>query len=140
MKTITQNFTYHDVFASALATYFNLRKELEASRIGGNAYTASKVAEALAVLSSCLLYAVILRRNAPENTNIPKGHIELAKWAGTKFEECRQTCKNDNLALDCYYALTIEKMDAAGLVATNERNFGERAPTLEEKLEAMRQR
>jgi len=84
-----QLFEYHNVFATGLAVYINLRKDIDASITTVDTHLKNaKRNEAIALLKSNLIYAIMLKRNEHQNRDIPtKNYVDLINWIEDKMDE-----------------------------------------------------
>jgi hypothetical protein len=121
-----QMLEYHSVFASNLAIYMNIRKELETGASGSMASTlASKKREALSIIRSNTLYAIILKRNDVENNDIPTtaDMVDLIKWYNQLEKNVAKQLPDNHDALDAMYSIMVRKQEVAGLTANSEKTM-----------------
>lgn len=103
---------YHQVFSSLLATYFNLKKEIDSQP--QPKILNEKKKEVISILRSAYGYAVQLKRNTPENLNIPKEPEKLVKYIDERLEYLKNNCTD---YIEAFFFETTQKMELAGLTA-----------------------
>lgn len=116
-------FEYHSVFAATLAIYINIRKEI-ASETFGNQAKSAKRREAMAILWSNIIYAIMLKRTDEENANIPTSNYPaLVEWLKAQEKAFRGADLGEDEVLDAFFALTVRKLELAGLTANSEKTM-----------------
>ena len=130
-------FEYHSVFASTLAIYLNIRKEIESSK---SFDVAAKRKEALAILRSNTLYAIVLKRNDVENEGIPTDETGLLKWYAQKEEQVKKAASSPDDALDTLFCLMVRKQEVAGLTANSEKSYTSKMNMLISQVEREKRR
>lgn len=110
LEETQQNLNYHFVFSSILANYFNLKKDIDS---GTNAKLAEhKKQEVISLLRSAYGYAIQLKRNAPENADIPKEPEKLVHYIDKRIEKLK---KETSDYIEAFFFETAQKMEIAGL-------------------------
>lgn len=119
-------YEYHAVFASTLATYYNIRKELETS-VNDIRVIENKRKELKAIIRSNLIYAIMLKRLDVENQDIPTDNeVTLITWLNEKEEEYNRLELRPNEVIEALFALMVRKQEVAGLTAFSEKNLTSR--------------
>lgn len=129
-------YQYHEVFASVLASYYNLRKELEGKRTAG--MENEKIAEIISLLRTSTIYAVQIRRKNKANRDLPSETCEIVKWYQDRENEYKEKLKNSGIKfgyIDALFSLMVEKQNIAGLTANTYQDFGSKMDAIVEKIE-----
>lgn len=118
-------FEYHSVFATTLAIYLNLRKELDSNDGKSmSSTTASKRKEALSIIKSNLIYAIMLKRKDIENAEIPTDdYPKFIRWIEEQENSFRIAGMGENDVIDAMFAMMVRKQEVAGLTANSEKSM-----------------
>lgn len=115
-------YEYHSVFASTLAAYIELKKQIDGGKLA-NALTQTRYEEARSLLRSNLIYAIMLKRKDVENEGIPEEECGLISWLTAKEREYKGKGLNEMEVLEALYALMVRKQEVAGLTANSEKSY-----------------